>query len=88
MGETGESGEMGEMDGMVKSSQLAKHGMHVETSDLLKQGRKPRSRGGRSLRTKETFQGDNSHVLINSDCMRRICHKMTGEGQRALKALY
>ena len=30
MGETGESGEIGEMEGMVRSSYLAQHGMHVE----------------------------------------------------------
>ena len=40
MGETGESGEMGEMDGMVRSSYLAKHGMHVEASYLLNRGEK------------------------------------------------
>ena len=49
-----------------------------------------RSESGRrrSLRTKETFQGENSHVLINRDCIRRICHKMNEKRQRALKALY
>ena len=41
----------------------------------------------RSLKTKDTFQGENSHVLINRDCRWRICHKMNEKRQRALEAL-
>ena len=46
------------------------------------------SRRRRLSRTKDIFQGEDSHVLINRDCIRRICHEMNEERQRTLKALY
>ena len=85
IGETGESGEIGEMVDIAKSSYLAKHGMHVELSYHLKWKGEAQLWESTSLVVKnkenistKKFQGENSQVLINSDCIGRIYHRKLG----------
>ena len=37
------------------------------------------------MKTKETCCSESSHVLINRDCMRRVCHKMARKDKDTLK---
>ena len=82
IGETGESGEIGEMVDIANSRYLAKHGMHVELLDHLKWEEAQRCRStSLVIKNKESiltkiFQGENSHMLIISDCIGRIYHKI------------
>lgn len=82
IGETGESGEIGEMVDIAKTRYLAKHGMYVELSDHLKWKGKAQLCKSTSLVIKDKesistkiIRGENSHMLINSDCIERIYHK-------------
>lgn len=66
------------MDDMARSNCLANMACTWKHWVILNKRERPRSGGGQrqSLITKETFQGENSHVFINSDCILRVCRKM------------